>query len=487
MNQENIPITFARNKFIISTQIFKLSYMKKLILVALLATSLSAIAQTNRVNDAAIYLRNGEIEDAIKAAEEAIEHPDTKADVKAWYYYVSILDTIIKNPTAYSKLADNVNEKFYGACMNCVKYDAKNRYGFYCKEQALINSAFLSFNAGITAYEAKDYAKALAYYQMVLDVIPFDKNEDLKKNNLSEKNIYLYMAYSAVQSKNNEKAKIYLGKLIDMNYDDHLIFSQMVNIHLEEGDTAKALTVLEEARKRYPAEKDLINQELNIYLATGKQDVLIDKISAALEINADDATLIYVRGNIYDNFSNDYNKKYRNQRDSVSIWKRKANTEKVLAKKTIYATNAANCQKKADQLLKTSKEYAAKAEIDYMKVVALNPEYIDAFFNLGALTNNKSTEIAEKINNLPNNISQAEYDKRLAPLKKEQTEVLNQALGYFKQALTLAEAKAEDTDAAKKEKRAYLIDILYSIQQVYANLGDEKKTMEVMNRRKELD
>jgi Tfp pilus assembly protein PilF len=481
------PITFAINKLINSTKIFKLSYMKKLMLFALLAISLAAGAQTNRVNDAAIYLRNGEIEDAKKAAEEAIEHPDTKADVKAWYYYVSILDTIIKNPTAYSKLADNVNEKFYGACMNCVKFDAKNKYGYYCKEQALINSAFLSFNSGIAAYEAKDYAKAIAYYQMVLDVIPFDKNEDLKKNNLSEKNIYLYMAYSAVQSKNNEKAKIYLGKLIEMNYDDHLIFSQMVNIHLEEGDTTKALTVLDDARKRYPSEKDLINQELNIYLAAGKQEVLIDKITAALELNPDDATLLYVRGNIYDNFSNDFNKRFRAQRDSVSIWKRKANTEKVLAKKTIFITNAGNCQKRADALLVTSKEYAAKAEIDYKKVVELNPEYIDAFFNLGALTNNKSTEIAEKINNLPNNISQAEYDKRLAPLKKEQIVILNQALSYFNQALSIAEAKPEDTDAAKKEKRAYLIDILYSIQQVYANLGDEKKTMEVMNRRKELE
>ncbi len=461
--------------------------MKKLMLLALLAISLGAFAQTNRVNDAAIYLRNGEIEEAKKAAEEAIAHPDTKADVKAWYYYVSILDTIIKNPAAYSNLAENINEKFYGACLNCVKYDAKNRYEYYCKEQALINSAFLSFNAGIAAYDAKDFNKAIEYYQMVLDVVPYDKNEDLKKNNLSEKNIYLYMAYAAVQSNNNAKAKIYLGKLIQMNYDDHLIFLQMVNIHLEEGDTTKALGVLEDARKRYPSEKDLINQELNIYLAMGKQDLLVDKITAALELNPEDATLLYVRGNIFDNFSNDFNKKYKNQRDSVSIWKRKANIEKVPGKKTIYLTNAANCQKKADDFFKTNKEYALKAEADYKKVVELNPDYIDAFYNLGALTNNKSTEIVEKINNLPNNISQAEYDKRLAPLKKEQTEILNQALAYFKQALVIAEAKPEDKEAAKKEKYAYMRDILYSIQQVYANLGDEKKTMDTMNRRKEFE
>lgn len=461
--------------------------MKKLMLIALVALGFGVAAQTNRVNDAAIYLRNGEIEDAKKAAEEAIAHPDTKADVKAWFYYVSILDTIIKNPTAYSSLATNINEKFYNACLNCVKFDAKKRYGYYCKEQALINSAFLSFNAGIAAYEAKDYNKALEYYQMVLDVVPYDENGDLKKNNLSEKNIYLYMAYSAVQSNNNAKAKVYLGKLIDLNYDDHLIFLQMVNIHLEEGDTTKALSILDDARKRYPTEKDLINQELNIYLNMGKQDVLVEKITAALENNPEDATLLYVRGNIFDTYSNDYNKKFKNHRDSVNSWKRKANTEKVPAKKTVYLTNATNSQKKSDEFYKMSKDYAAKAEVDYKKVVELNPEFIDAFYNLGALTNNKSTEIVEKINNLPNNISQAEYDKRLAPLKKEQVEILNQALGYFNQALAIAEAKPEDTNEAKKEKYAYMQDILYSIQQVYANLGDEKKTLETMNKRKQFE
>lgn len=462
--------------------------MKRILLLALVSVGINAFAQTNRVNDAAIYLRNGELEDAKKAAEEAVAHPDTKGDPKAWFYYVSVLDTIIKNPAAYGKLADNnINEKFYNACVSCVKTDAKERYSYYCKEQALINSAFLSFNSGIAAYDAKDYAKAISYYQMVLDVIPYDKNEDLKKNNLSEKNIYLYMAYSAVQGNDNAKAKIYLKKLMDLNYDDHLIYMQMVNIYLEEKDTTTAIQYLETARTRYPSEKDLINQELNIYLSMGKQDVLVDKITTALESNPEEVTLLFVRGNVFDNYSNEYSKKFKNQRDSVNIWKRKANSEKVAAKKAQYTANAAVNQKKADELNAKSKEYAAKAEVDYKKVVELNPEYIDAWYNLGALTNNKSTEIVEKINNLPNNISQAEYDKRLAPLKKEQTVILNQALEYFKQSLALAEAKPDDTAEKKKERDAYMRDILYSMQQVYANLGDEKKTVEMMNRRKEFE
>ena len=322
---------------------------------------------------------------------------------------------------------------------------------------------------------------------MVIDAIPYDKNEELKRNNLSEKNIYLYMTYSAIQAKDNAKSKVFLQKLMDLNYDDHLIYLQMVNIHLEERDTTAALKVLDNARTKYPSEKDLINQELNIYLAMGKQDILVEKINAALESNPDDVTLTFVRGNVFDNFSSENTKRFKAQRDSVSIWKRRASAEKAQAKKTIYTTNATTAQKKADELYAKSKEFAAKAEVDYKKVVELNPDYIDAWYNLGALTNNKSTEIVEKINNIPNNITQADYDKRLAPLKKEQTAVLNEALKYFQQALAIAEAKPDDTEEKKKEKNAYMRDILYSIQQVYANLGDEKKTIETMNRRKDYE
>lgn len=461
--------------------------MKKLLLIALTTMSIGAFAQTNRVNDAAIYLRNGEVEEAKKAAEEAVAHPDTKSDPKAWYYYVSVLDTIIRNKGTYGKLInENTSTEFFNACIQCIKTDVKERYK-YCRNEALITSSFENVNKGIAAYEAKEYEKAIKYYQMVVDAIPYDLNEELKRNNLSEKNLYLYMTYAAIQAKDNAKAKVFLQKLMDLNYDDHLIYLQMVNIHLEEKDTTAALKVLDNARAKYPSEKDLINQELNIYLAMGKQDVLVEKINAALENNPDDVTLTFVRGNVYDNFSSDNNKKFKAQRDSVNLWKRKANTEKVPSKKASYNANAVAAQKIADDYNAKSKEFAAKAEVDYKKVVELNPDYIDAWYNLGALTNNKSTDVVEKINNIPNNITQADYDKRLAPLKKEQTAILNEALKYFQQALAIAETKPEDKEEQKKEKYAYMRDILYSIQQVYANLGDEKKTIETMNRRKEYE
>ncbi|MDZ4666449.1 MAG: hypothetical protein SGJ00_01070 [bacterium] len=457
--------------------------MKRLLIAVLTLLSFQGFAQRSNVESAAIYLRNGEVEDAKKSIELAIVNSETKNDPKAWFYYVAVLDTIYRNP-AYEKLVDaDLAENFYNGCKKCIENDAKNRYAYYCKDQAILNSAFMCFNKGISAYENKNYKDAIKYYQIVLDIIPYDKNEDLKKNNLSEKNIYLYMAYSAVQSNDNAKAKQYLQKLMDLNYNDHLIYMQMSNIYLEETDTTSALKFIEQGRTKYPSEKDLINQELNIYMNMGRQDLLLNKLNSAIEINPDDASLIFVRGSVYDNLTNDINKKAKNLRDTVSTLKRKAQTEKVPAKKATYTLAANNYQSQYDAQAARAKENASKAEIEYKKVVELNPDYIDAFYNLGALTNNKTTEVVEKMNAIPSNLQGAEYDKRYNPLRKQKDEILTTALGYFNQALAIAEAKGEETAEKKKEKYAYMRDILYSIQQVYANLNDEKKTMETKKRR----
>jgi hypothetical protein len=137
-------------------------------------------------------------------------------------------------------------------------------------------------------------------------------------------------------------------------------------------------------------------------------------------------------------------------------------------------------------LIRSSKDYVAKAEADYKRVVELKDDYIDAYYNLGALTNNKTTEVVERMNAV-SAPTQAEYDKKWGALKKEQDAILTTALGYFSKALELAEGLPENDEQAKSYKNGTLRSILLSMQQVYANLGDEKKTIEMKRRRQELE
>jgi tetratricopeptide (TPR) repeat protein len=225
--------------------------------------------------------------------------------------------------------------------------------------------------------------------------------------------------------------------------------------------------------------------ELNICMAQGKQDVLLKKLNDALAIDEENVTLLFVRGNVYDNFASGASKIAKNGRDTSVILSKKAKAQTVAAQRTKLENSAKYYFKLSDSLFRMNKEYVAKAEADYIKVIELKDDYIDAYFNLGALTNNKTTEIVEKMNAI-SAPSQAEYDKKWALMKKDQDAILTVALGYFTKALEYAEALPTTTEADKTYKNGTMVSILISMQQVYANLGDEKKTMETKRRRMEI-
>jgi hypothetical protein len=275
---------------------------------------------------------------------------------------------------------------------------------------------------------------------------------------------------------------------MDLNYNDHLIYAYMSNILLEEKDTTAALDCIDKGRKVFPSEKDLINLELNIYMNQGKQDVLINKLNEAIELNPENHELLYVRGNVSDNLAASILAKSKQARDSSAYYSKKAKGEKAPSKKTAYDASVKQFKTASEQLIKEGKVKSASAEADYNKVIELSPDYLDAYYNLGALTNNKSTEIAEKINAINiSGLTQQEYDKKVAVFKKVQDSVLNVALGYFTKALEIAEAKSDDTPEKEKEKNSYMADILFSVQQVYANLGDEKRAVEAKKRRSQYE
>jgi hypothetical protein len=369
-----------------------------------------------------------------------------------WFYYAQIYDTLNRNP-AYSNMDKDIVEKFVIGCKKCIDTDIKKKYKYYCG-YAIVNSGFAAYNKAIEYYGKNDVENASKFFQYVIDIFPYDENKDLTKNNINEKSIIYSLAGLALNNKNYPEAKKHLNKLIDLNYNDHVIYLLLSNLYMEERDTTKAIEAIEMGKSRFSGEKDLINQELYIYQAMGRTDFLLQK-------------------------------RAKHSSDTADKIANKAKTEKNPGNKVKLDKAAKTYKTLSDSLFKQSKVYIAKAEADYKKVIEVNPEYLDAYYNLGALYNNQTTELAEKMEAL--NYSAADYQKRFDALKKEQDGILKISLGYLNKALELADQLPEDDEAKKKFKKETQYSIISSLQNVYKNLGDEKKTMEMMKRKKELE
>jgi len=449
--------------------------MKKSLLILLCLITASSWAQKSQIESAALYFNNLEMEDAKKSIDAAFEHPDTKDNVKMFYYRAAIYDTIFTSEK-FKILDIDAAEKWALAARKCLELDKKEIYK-EVMEYNIVNAAFACNTAAYEANKRGDYAKTQSYYQLVIDLLPYDKNGDMKTNNLTEKSIVFNQFYFSNKEKNKVDQKKYLKRLVELDYQDHLIYAYLTNIYLEEGDTATAITYLDKGRSLFPEKKDLIGIEINLYITQGKIDLLLKKVEIANEQKPDDAELIYTRGNLYDNAAGGFNKEIKALREEASSITKKAKLEKNVATKKSLDASAKEKLAKITDIVKKANEYTVKAEADYFKAIDLNPEMIDAYYNLGALTNNKTVEIANKINSIDVK-TQGEYDKKYNALKKVQDSIFTVSIQQFLKVEEYAQMKPEKTPEEKALKYAYLKDAYYSLQLIYAGMKNESKSME---------
>jgi tetratricopeptide (TPR) repeat protein len=104
-----------------------------------------------------------------------------------------------------------------------------------------------------------------------------------------------------------------------------------------------------------------------------------------------------------------------------------------------------------------------KAVESYKKAIEINPKYFDALFNLGAVYFNEGAEMANEANKIPYN-----EQKKFEAAKAKYLAKFKEALPYLEKAL----------DESPKDDAT-----LYSLQQLYAKIGDNTKSAEMKKRR----
>ncbi len=122
----------------------------------------------------------------------------------------------------------------------------------------------------------------------------------------------------------------------------------MAAIYKAEGDTVAALKVVKEGRAAFPADKNLMIEELNIYLAQGRDEEALEIANNAINNDPENATLYHVKASMLDNLG------------------------------------------RQDEAIEA-----------YRKALELNSESFDTNYNLGALYFNQGAEMVNKANEIP--------------------------------------------------------------------------------------
>jgi tetratricopeptide (TPR) repeat protein len=238
---------------------------------------------------------------------------------------------------------------------------------------------------GKALFDTKDYTNAYSEFNKGLEYAPGDTTANYAAG------------LSAMYGKDYPNAIARYNELLKTDYSQlEGIYSNLSIMYASQKDTASAIRVLSEGVARFPQSTDLATREIEFNLMAGKQKQVIDKISAQMEKNPTNRLYPFYLGIAY---------------------------------------NSAGDFKKAEEA--------------YLKAIAVDPNYADAYINIGGLIMNNGIDLYNKANKLPTS-KVAEFNAA----RKKSTIEFDRALPYLEKAVSL---NPKSELALRNLKQYYLI------------------------------
>jgi Tfp pilus assembly protein PilF len=337
---------------------------RALIFVFMAITAIPALAQNaNRVT-AYNYLTEGEFLKAKEPIDEAVQHDKTVTDDKTWLYRGQIYTGLAMGDYPEINKAEAVKTAIQ-SFEKSMELDVKEKW----KQENMAGIAQaqnLAVNLGIQAYNESQFDKARDLFLV---------GDEAAANLGVVDTLAIYNAgLAAEQAGDPETALAQYRKAIEIEYLGPKMYLYTANLLQKQNDDEAYLALIQEGRKKYPEDADLIVYELNYYLKNQKFEEAENNLLLALKKEPDNKQLHFSLGVVY------------------------------------------------DQLGK--KDQAAEA---YKKAIEIDPEYFDAVYNLGALYFNQGVEMNNAANEIQDN-------KKYEAARNEAKEVFKKALPHLEKA-----------------------------------------------------
>ena len=361
--------------------------MKKLmILLAVLLTANVMMAQKKDRTDAFMYNKNGQYEKAMASIEKCIHHEQflgmkPNEQSQAWLYRAAIYQNILQSDDEKLKAkVPNALEIIYESLMKCLENES------FCSDQQnqmeigmRIASVMTSYyTQGADAYNNGQYADAAPLFKKAYDIAASLGGGEQANEMLN------LAATSALRAGEYNTALEYFTELKNNGNETAEIYRHLAACYNGLGQSDQAMAMINAGLEKDPGDANLILEKVNAYLKEGKgADAIVD-LEKLLELDPQNAQLLFVLGTIYGDESN----------------------------KDVFDTE--------------------KALQYYNQALAINPNYYDATYNIGVLYTTMANKYIEEANEITG-FSKAEIAK-YDGLIEQANELLRTGLPYLQRA-----------------------------------------------------
>ena len=330
--------------------------------------------------------------DYLKAAEfidQAILDEKANVKEKTWRYRGNIYTNLASDSALYAQVPDAL-EKAAASFVKADELDVKQRYSSE-RMADIARGATIAGNSGISYFNSGVYGRAGELFVTASEMTMMLGAVDT----MAIFNSALCFEKAAMYDRAVDQYMMCGG----YGYQVPDVFLFAANIQKMEGDTAKALTTLQNARQDFPREQALIIEELNIYLVAGQFELAKENLMLAAEQDPTNEILWFSLGSVYDNL-----------------------------------------------------EMQDEAVDAYSKSLEIKEDYFDANYNLGALYFNKAVQMVNEANDMWKPRMSKDEATKQKELEDGGKAMFSTALPYLEKALKV---EPEDRETLRSLRDIY--------------------------------
>ena len=332
--------------------------MKKILLLFVAAILLIPMtnAQMGAVTKADNLLSLDNVAKAYEVIQPTLTHEKSKDNPKTWFVLGKVYEAIASSKDdAVKALEQDPMTKAIESYKKSLELDEKGRMANFFKLQApgLQNACI---NKGVEGFQTKDYASALKYFELSLEVGKFPGLDEIIDTSLM-----FNAGIAAFNAEEYEKAIEHFGNSVKYGYGDGNPYVLMKNSYMELGDTVGAIDALKKGMSEFPENNFIVIELVNYYLGANKAEEALQYIEIAKKKDPENPSLYFAEGNLLE--------KVNRKEDAFNAYT--TATEKDPGYKDAYYNlgvmffnNAVELNDKAQEITNADEYKKAKEEID---------------------------------------------------------------------------------------------------------------------------
>ncbi len=290
--------------------------MKKVfLLLAVICISTGAFAQKGKVTSAMTFIEQGTLDKAKEALDQAMTDPKTMNWFNTYFAKGKLCQAVYKsdNPTFKAFYTDPLDEA-YNAYEKAMQLDDKGGTKKRIITGMVYNALALDlYSQGGTQFDTKDFAGALKSFETQIKITESDKYVGV-----TDTGMYYNAGLAAANAGKHEVAVKYFEKCAEMKYLGVTPYFQISQSYLQMGDTLKAESLLKSLPDKFPGDKNVTLQLIDLYIKAGKNDEALKNLAIAKADDPGNYSLHFAEGIIYLN-ANKYDEAITDLTKSVEL------------------------------------------------------------------------------------------------------------------------------------------------------------------------